>query len=136
MRSPGGESIELEPRSELVQMPFTKLLPGPFGFLRRDGFLFNASEATALRAALEGFERARALGWIIETVDRHVDRVRSINGHREAPEPVKDQESAHADTPRRQPSIAPNMARGSPPGHRVGVRRGARTSRRGSVVPV
>jgi carboxyl-terminal processing protease len=66
VRAPGGESIGLELRSDLVPMPSTKLLPGPFGFLRMDGFLFNDAEAAALRAALVGFEQAGALGWIID----------------------------------------------------------------------
>jgi hypothetical protein len=34
--APGGESTSLELRSDLVPMPFTKLLPGPFGYLRMD----------------------------------------------------------------------------------------------------
>src|SRR5712691_241436 len=38
----------------------------PTTHLRMDGFMFNAAEAAALRAALEGFERAGALGWIID----------------------------------------------------------------------
>ena len=42
VQAPGDESIGLELRSELVPMPFGKLLPGPFGYLRMDGFLFNA----------------------------------------------------------------------------------------------
>jgi C-terminal processing protease CtpA/Prc len=62
----GGESSDLELRSDLVPMPFTKVLPGPFGYLRMDGFLFNAAEGAALRAALEGFEHAGALGWIVD----------------------------------------------------------------------
>jgi len=47
-------------------MPSTKLLPGPFGYLRMDGFLLNAVETAALRAALLGFERVGARGWIID----------------------------------------------------------------------
>ncbi len=66
LRAQGGGSIDLELRSELLPMPFTRLLPGPFGFLRMDGFLFNAAEAAALRAVLEGFENAGALGWIVD----------------------------------------------------------------------
>ncbi len=66
VQAPGGASIGLEMRSDLVPMPFTKVLPGPFGYLRMDGFLFNAVEGAALRAALEGFEHAGALGWIID----------------------------------------------------------------------
>jgi C-terminal processing protease CtpA/Prc len=66
VQAPGAESIGLELRSELVPMPYEKLLPGPFGYLRMDGFLFNPIEAEALRAALEGFEQAGALGWVID----------------------------------------------------------------------
>jgi carboxyl-terminal processing protease len=64
--APDEESTSLELRSDLVPMPFTKLLPGPLGYLRMDGFLFNAAEAAALRAALAGFEQAGALGWIVD----------------------------------------------------------------------
>jgi C-terminal processing protease CtpA/Prc len=66
LRAQGGASIDLELRSDLLPMPFTQLLPGPFGFLRMDGFLFNAAEVAALRAVLEGFEHAGALGWIVD----------------------------------------------------------------------
>lgn len=66
VRTPGWESIDLELRSELVPMPYTELLPGPFGLLRMDGFSASATETAALRAALLGFEQAGALGWIID----------------------------------------------------------------------
>jgi C-terminal processing protease CtpA/Prc len=66
VRASNGESIGLELQTELLPMPFTKLLPGPFSYMRMDGFLFNAAEAAAVRAALEGFEHAGALGWIID----------------------------------------------------------------------
>lgn len=66
MRTPGGESIDLELQSDLVPMPITKLLPGPVGFLRMDGFSFTAAETGALRTALVGFEEAGAVGWIVD----------------------------------------------------------------------
>lgn len=47
-------------------MPYTELLPGPFGLLRMDGFSASATETAALRAALMNFEQAGALGWIID----------------------------------------------------------------------
>lgn len=64
--APGGDLLELELQSELVPMPSTKLLPGPVGFLRMDGFSFSETESHALRSALLEFEDARALGWIID----------------------------------------------------------------------
>src|SRR5438132_1420740 len=64
-------------------MPSTQLLPGPFGFLRIDGFLFNAAEAAALRAVLEGERTAGgcglvrsanlAPGWSIFLASHHTD---------------------------------------------------------------
>jgi carboxyl-terminal processing protease len=42
------------------------LLPGPFGFLRMDGFAATNAETAALRAAFEGFERAGGRGWIVD----------------------------------------------------------------------
>jgi C-terminal processing protease CtpA/Prc len=66
VRTPGGETIDLELRSDLVPMPYTQLLPGPVGLLRMDGFSFSAAETAALRAALMRFEQAGALGWIID----------------------------------------------------------------------
>jgi len=66
VRAPGKAPIDLDLRSDLVPMPSTKLLPGPFGYLRMDGFLLNAVETAALRAALLGFERVGARGWIID----------------------------------------------------------------------
>jgi C-terminal processing protease CtpA/Prc len=64
--TPGEESIDLELQSDLVPMPFTNLLSGPFGLLRIDGFTSSAAEAAALRSAFMGFEQAGALGWIID----------------------------------------------------------------------
>ena len=64
--APGSHSMGLELRSQLVSMPYTELLPGPYGLLRMDGFATSDAEAAALRAALEGFERAGARGWIID----------------------------------------------------------------------
>jgi C-terminal processing protease CtpA/Prc len=66
VRTPGQNSLELELRSELVPMPFTTLLPGPLGLLRMDGFSSSETEMAALRAALLGFEQAKALGWVID----------------------------------------------------------------------
>lgn len=66
VRAPGRESVDVELRSDLVPMPFTQVLPGPFGLLRMDGFSASAAETAALRAALIGFEQAGALGWIID----------------------------------------------------------------------
>src|SRR5438132_13562788 len=65
-RAPGGGSIDLQLQSDVVPMPFTDVLPGPFGLLRMDGFAFSAAETAALRAAFMGFEQAGALGWIID----------------------------------------------------------------------
>jgi C-terminal processing protease CtpA/Prc len=61
VRTPGQNSLELELRSELVPMPFTTLLPGPLGLLRMDGFSSSETEMAALRAALLGFEQAKAV---------------------------------------------------------------------------
>jgi len=66
VRTPGQNSLELELRSELVPMPFTTLLPGPLGLLRMDGISSSETEMAALRAALLGFEQAKALGWVID----------------------------------------------------------------------
>jgi carboxyl-terminal processing protease len=66
VRPPGGETVELQLRSDVVPMPFTEILPGPFGLLRMHGFSSSATETAALRAALVGFEQAGALGWIID----------------------------------------------------------------------
>jgi C-terminal processing protease CtpA/Prc len=66
VRAPGRESIDRELQSNLVPMPLVKLLPGPFGLLRMDGFAFTEAETAALRAAFMGFEQAGARGWIID----------------------------------------------------------------------
>jgi carboxyl-terminal processing protease len=66
VRPPGGEPVERPLRADVLPMPFTALLPGPFGLLRLDGFSSSGAETAALRAALETFEQAGALGWIID----------------------------------------------------------------------
>lgn len=66
LRSPGGRTVEVELRPDVLPMPVTDVLPGPFGLLRMDGFTFSATETQALRAALTSFEQAGARGWIID----------------------------------------------------------------------
>ncbi len=51
-------AMDLQLHSELVPMPHNRLLPGPVGLLRMDGFAANAAETTALRAPFESFEGA------------------------------------------------------------------------------
>jgi carboxyl-terminal processing protease len=66
VRPAGGDTVDLRLRSDVLPMPFTELLPGRFGLLRMDGFSSSPAEAAALRTALTDFERAGALGWIID----------------------------------------------------------------------
>jgi hypothetical protein len=62
-QAPGDEPIGLELRSELVPMPYGKLLSGPVGYMHMDGCLFNAVEAAALRAASRALSKpARSVG--------------------------------------------------------------------------
>ena len=44
----------------------TQVLPGLIGLLRMDGFAATEAETAALRAALEGFERAGVRGWTVD----------------------------------------------------------------------
>jgi C-terminal processing protease CtpA/Prc len=62
----GSQTMDLELQSELLPMPHTQLLPGPFGFLRMDGFAASDAETAALRAAFQGFEEAGVRGWIVD----------------------------------------------------------------------
>jgi len=75
VRAPGGELIEFQLSADLLPMPVTRLLPGPFGLLRVDGFAFSGAEAEALRAALIEFEQSEALG-----ADSHRERAHSAHG--------------------------------------------------------
>jgi carboxyl-terminal processing protease len=69
VRTPAGETADVEVRSDLLPMPVTRILPtpaGPIGLLRMDGFTSTATETEALRAALTSFEQAGARGWVID----------------------------------------------------------------------
>ena len=62
----GSQTMDLELQSELLPMPHTQLLPGPFGLLRMNGFAATDAETAALRAAFERFEQAGVRGWIVD----------------------------------------------------------------------
>lgn len=56
----------VELRGELSPWISSRILPGPFGLLRIDGFAASNAETEELRAALTSFEEAGARGWIVD----------------------------------------------------------------------
>lgn len=66
VRAPTGQVLEVELQPDRLPMPATEILPGPFGYLRLDGFSGSEAEAHALRATFTAFEHTGALGWIVD----------------------------------------------------------------------
>jgi carboxyl-terminal processing protease len=61
-----GGTTAIEVRADLAPRLSTRLLPGPIGLIRIDGFAATDEEVAELRAALTSFEEARAEGWIVD----------------------------------------------------------------------
>ena len=66
VRAVNGRRATIDLHGETMPWHSSRLLPGPFGLLRVDGFAANDMETAALREVLLGFERAGARGWIID----------------------------------------------------------------------
>lgn len=61
-----GRTIAITLHGAMMPWFSSRLLLGPVGLLRIDGFAASDAEAAALREALLGFERAGARGWIVD----------------------------------------------------------------------
>jgi len=66
VRDAADRTLVVELRGDLLPWFSSRILPGPIGLLRIDGFAASDEETAALVETLLGFERAGARGWIID----------------------------------------------------------------------